>query len=44
MRWREHDHPRDGRGRFARKAGGGWAEAVFVILNRTAVAVQEAQS
>lgn len=34
MNWRERDHPRDGRGRFARKAGGGWVEAVSDGLTR----------
>jgi hypothetical protein len=28
MGWREADHPRDRRGRFAEKAGGGWAGRV----------------
>jgi hypothetical protein len=30
--WREQDHPRDGRGRFAEKAGGGWARQVSAQL------------
>lgn len=39
-RWQERDHPRDGRGRFARKAGGDWVEAVSDGLIRGHVPVR----